>query len=78
MIASARIVGRAANSTSHDERSGPKSALQGAGKAATHRPSQASRELGEALDAEPRAERGRDTGKAPEIEVPSHDDGPEM
>ena len=78
MIASAEIVKSAANARDDQPETAPKATRNGNPKSTVQRQSQASRELGEAIEREAAVKRAKEPTREPEIDAPNHDDGPEL
>lgn len=78
MVASAEIVKSAAAARSSEAETAPKTPRSAGLKVPAQRSTQAARELAEAIDRDVSAELEKQQTREPEIDVPSHDDGPEM
>jgi len=78
MVASAEIVKSAAAARSSETETAPKTPRSAGLKVPAQRSTQAARELAEAIDRDVSAELEKQQTREPEIDVPSHDDGPEM
>ena len=78
MIASAEIVKSAATMRASETETASKTPRSAGPKVPAQRSTQAARELAEAIDRDVSAELEKQQTREPEIDVPSHDDGPEM
>lgn len=78
MIASAEIVKNAATTRARETETAPKTSRRAGPTVPAQRSTRAARELAEAIDRDVSAEREKEASRQPEIDVPSHDDGPEM
>ncbi|MBC2662298.1 type IV secretion system DNA-binding domain-containing protein [Novosphingobium flavum] len=78
MIANAEIVKSAATMRASETETASKTPRSAGPKVPAQRSTQAARELAEAIDRDVSAERKMEPSRQPEIDVPSHDDGPEM
>ena len=78
MIASAEIVKSAVTTRARETETPSKTPRSAGPKAPAQRSTRTDRELSEAIDREAAAGREKEPSREPEIDAPSHDDGPEM